>query len=359
MTYWKTLTLEQQAYKKTNILDLVRLLTAVLVLCYHAIFILPFGATIEKDIVYANSNHIDAISSISVIIFFIISGYLICSSWLSRPDFGVFIQKRIGRIFPALITCVAITALAVGPLLTEDIRGFYFTAPAFYTYWNNIFLVLSPLQHLLPGLFTHNLIAEVNGSLWSLHLECFAYIGLLFFGLISWLNHRWFFLAVFVFSILAFIQYATLDKIGIPERLQQQIPFLHFNTIQLILKFSCIFGSGVALRLFQDRIPYRFELALLGAVGFGIGIFSHNPTLYFLSLVIALPYLVVYIGLLSNPTINIFFKKFGDISYGVYIYHQLILQILLAVSLRYFGKQLHGPMLLLLGLPISLFVGYL
>lgn len=106
-----------------------------------------------------------------LILFFVVSGYLITGSWMADPQVVRFAEKRVRRIMPALLAVVALTVFVLGPLITVDPK--YFTDPETYKYlWRNS--VLLPYS-TLPGLFINNPLPAVNGSLWTLPVEAFMY----------------------------------------------------------------------------------------------------------------------------------------------------------------------------------------
>lgn len=89
--------------------------------------------------------------SIAVGIFFVMSGYLIASSWLASSSPKSFLIKRALRIFPALIVAVLLSVFVIGPLVTHLTLGQYLAADGTWTYLQNILLVT---RYELPGVFT-------------------------------------------------------------------------------------------------------------------------------------------------------------------------------------------------------------
>ena len=66
--------------------------------------------------------------------FFAISGYLIVISRGTSSSFSSFVVKRILRIFPALITVLVLSALVVGPELSELSIAQYFSHRQTWSY---------------------------------------------------------------------------------------------------------------------------------------------------------------------------------------------------------------------------------
>lgn len=145
--------------KRSKIFDWLRLGGALAVLIGHSFVLLgrpaPFGIDWH---VYG------------VLLFFLVSGYLIAGSWRADPRFLRFAEKRARRIMPGLVAVVLLTALLLGPLLTTSPD--YWPGALRYI-WRNVLLL--PL-HALPGVFEGNPQPAVNGSLWTLPVEVFCYV---------------------------------------------------------------------------------------------------------------------------------------------------------------------------------------
>lgn len=73
--------------------------------------------------------------SLAVALFFSISGFLVCQSWMNDPSFSRFFIRRALRIFPGLLVVVILTALVIGPLFTTLTLQEYFASG---TAWNYI-----------------------------------------------------------------------------------------------------------------------------------------------------------------------------------------------------------------------------
>jgi len=265
--------------------------------------------------------------SIAVGIFFVMSGYLIASSWLASSSPKSFLIKRALRIFPALIVAVLLSVFVIGPLVTHLTLGQYLAADGTWTYLQNILLVT---RYELPGVFTGNVYPDVvNGSLWTLPLEVLMYIGVMILGLTGFLKRRLIFLPI---AVLAVGHFWLLGKLGIES---------YF--IKNIFKLGLLYYSGAALFLYRDDIPWRgWIAALLFAALVATFRTDIGPLVYF----IALPYLVLYLAYAPLPLISRF-GKYGDFSYGLYIY---------AFPFQQLTIYLFGPQVGVLGLTLIAFV---
>lgn len=149
--------------KRTNLLDWLRLIGAFAVIVGHSAVLIG-----QHAISFGRYE----IHTYGVILFFLVSGYLISGSWMSDRNFMRFTIKRAFRIMPALIIVILITVFIVGPLTTKSTN--YFSDSQTWKYlWRNILLLP---YHSLPGVFEYNTISAVNGSLWTLPVEVFMYV---------------------------------------------------------------------------------------------------------------------------------------------------------------------------------------
>lgn len=125
------------------------------------------------------------IQAVGVKVIFVISGYLITKSLLSIQGSrikttGVYLLKRLSRIYPELIGCLLVSAFVIAPFVTGlSMEG----------YWNNLdviskYIVKNILMfpmYGLPGVFVDNPYpVAVNGSLWTLPVELLMYMIILF-----------------------------------------------------------------------------------------------------------------------------------------------------------------------------------
>ncbi len=113
--------------------------------------------------------------AVAVDVFFVISGYLIAAS-LERHTTRDYLIARALRIVPALLVCVLLTAMVMGPVLTT--AADYWSRPDVWRYiavnaslWKSVFF--------LPGVFETLPDAAVNGALWTLPIEAKLYLALL------------------------------------------------------------------------------------------------------------------------------------------------------------------------------------
>lgn len=249
--------------------------------------------------------------SLGVSIFFIISGYLVTQSWKRDPHIFRFLVRRLLRIWPGLFVATCVAALIIGPLVSSTDAKDYFSSPELREYF--LTLRLTQAKFDLPGVFIHNPFPRaVNGSLWTIPLEVHWYLVLALAGLLGVLRWRWLALAGFVG--LAVYHFGIYHAETNPVR-------------NWTREYGLFFLAGTLLALFHDervryRHAYRIATLIVGALLFVAG--GH-----ILGILTATSSLIVDIGEASTPILRQF-GRFGDLSYGVYIYAFMVQQTLIA-----------------------------
>jgi peptidoglycan/LPS O-acetylase OafA/YrhL len=151
--------------RRENSLDLIRLISASLVILGHSYAIVGSGA---EPMARWNGSVYSGLFALHV--FFFISGLLVTNSFLHKPDIVRWMFSRILRIIPALCVCLILTTFVLGPLATTLPVRQYLTDHGTWDYFlGNLFLLNT--RFLLPGVFAGNVDKAVNGPLWSLYLE--------------------------------------------------------------------------------------------------------------------------------------------------------------------------------------------
>lgn len=274
---------------RDNCFDVLRLLAAALVLVSHSFALTGRGEPTLGD---------TSLGVAGVEIFFVISGFLVTGSWLANPRWRAFLLKRGLRILPAFVVTIAVTAFLLGPLVSTLSTGTYLRsgAPAHYV-GDNVVAVVSAgavdhLRYRLPGVFTDNRTAVVNGSLWTLPVEIRAYLLVLLLGAFG-LVLRWSWLAVA----------AGLVLLAGPE------------SSSLYLLLVTIFGVAALLQVYRERVPLKPWLA---AAALAVWALSAWLPLSSVLAAISVPYLVVFLAYRAPKGVRALARP-GDVSYGVYL----------------------------------------
>src|SRR5262249_44109003 len=103
-----------------------------------------------------------------------------------------FVLARSLRIFPALLGCIFLSALVLGPALTKLSLADYFRDQNLFQFVMYNSLLENELFMSLPGVMFHPFKKGdiINGSLWTLALEFTFYAIVLIFGVLRRLNGR-------------------------------------------------------------------------------------------------------------------------------------------------------------------------
>lgn len=281
---------------RKNSFDLIRFLAASFVVLSHSYALVKLA---EPHI--GNTT----LGGFSVWVFFILSGYLISFSWKQYPRFNVFMSKRALRIFPGLIVMTILTIFIMGFLSSLSYFN-YITSGQTITYLNNILLINT--QYSLPGVFLDNSYpSAVNGSIWTLFYEFVMYLGVAILGVLSLIKKK---KIIAVWGLFFILNIVLVLK---PQLLSFSIFYLD---MRLFAQMGIMFFSGVLLQVYEKNITYKLKYSLLVLAIFFI-IAYKAPELTALLGATFLPYALIGIGKLPY-----FYKfgKYGDFSYGIYIY---------------------------------------
>jgi peptidoglycan/LPS O-acetylase OafA/YrhL len=300
---------------RENNFDLLRLAFAGAVFFWH-VYVLSQTPALELF------SHVFS-ADIAVKGFFVISGYLVMMSYENASSLRDYAAKRVRRIYPAYAAIVLVCALA-GALLTSLPIGEYFSAGlARYLAANLAFLNF--LAPSLPGVFKGQPYVEVNGALWTLKIEVMYY---LFVPLLAWMLARFDRWRVLV--VLYLVAAAWFVVLG---ELHARSGYALWLLLQRQLPGQLgYFLAGVALYFLRDRLEGKWTALVIAAVAmFAVLAMTQNPLLVILLEPLALGILVIC-GALGLPHLGNF-ARFGDLSYGVYIVHFPVLQVLVAAGL--------------------------
>ena len=331
-----------------NNFHLIRFIAASLVLFGHCY---PLTGRGNYDYITLASQGIFPTSHMGVCIFFIVSGYLVSQSLQNSHTISSFIWKRTLRIFPALIIVLLLCVFVLGPICTTVSLQKYFHSSETYHFLKLIKLY-PYVENNLPGVFKNLPISDVNGSLWTLPYEVTMYLFLVFLQIINVFSKRNLLLLLFTVTLPIFI-YLFFNYH--PTSL---IPILHLFFSDT-LEFGFFFMFGTIMFLFKDKIKYRF-IYFIGMLflWFGLG-FLHLTSSIQIKIIsfVALPYIVLYLANLKGKLND--FSKFGDFSYGIYIYAYPVQQMII----YFYGTNISIAKLFIMStlivLPLSILSWYL
>ncbi len=250
-------------------------------------------------------------SGVAVDCFFVVSGFLIFRSYERSSSLFSYLNKRVRRIYPAYLTVVLLCAFGLPLLATADL---YFSREWFSYLFANLFF-LNFLQPDLPGVFSRQVMQTINAPLWTIKVEVMFYLSIPLIFLLFRFGKKW---LVLCLLYAASIGYSAL-----------LLHLFHTNGLEIYLKLEkqlpgqlafFLGGGGIYLyfSFFKQHwwkllIPSLLFLALQGE--------SLLPALYPITLAISVISFALCLPYLGN------WGKYGDLSYGVYIFHFPLVQL--------------------------------
>lgn len=311
-------------YRENNF-DCLRLVAALAVLASH---ISP---------IHGSGARFGALGAFGVFVFFSISGYLVSASWERDPSLGRFLTRRVLRVLPALVAAIAFAAFIIGPAASRLSLREYFSHPQFFTYVRSV--LLFPVTFSLPAVFESNPLPNVvNGSLATLPIEVAMYAAISLIGVLAVLLPK---ARLPVLCVCLALCWAVEIR-GVSGT------FLTMLSSEFVRCAACFFFGCI---LWHSRrhigplhgywIPFTFLLYCLIHGFYGLW-----------ALLLLVPVITVSFANDSYPYINRL-GKFGDISYGLYIYAFLIQQ-----SLMHWFPQLGQVEFSVLSVVLSAAAGY-
>jgi peptidoglycan/LPS O-acetylase OafA/YrhL len=280
---------------RSNNFDFLRLIAASAVVLGHSF-------SIAGEVPHAFLGH--AVSTLAVMVFFAISGYLITRSWMNDPNAWRFALRRARRIFPALAGVVLFCVFLLGPVLTTLPLDQYASNPHTLRYLGNMVLYIS---YSLPLVFPNNIIPHaVNGSLWTLPVEVAMYALTPIFVLFG----RW---RLALLSLLALAIY--LDVYAIIARPTEIV--LAGTGFWSAARLAPYFTVGAVIARFGLERSLNPILGIAALVALQIAPLGPGTREALLCLI--LPYATLAVGLRSWPVLRAF-GRYGDASYGIYLW---------------------------------------
>lgn len=295
---------------RENSFDFIRLLAAVAVIFSHS-----FALTGSDEPGIGKAS----IGAIGVWIFFILSGYLISKSWDQYPRFNVFFAKRLLRIIPGLMVATVSTIVIAGLFLTSLPLIEFFTRQETFTYLNNV-LIYNP-SYILPGIFENNIYPlTVNGSIWTLAYEFTMYLAVAFIGIFKIYKKI---PPVYIWVTLLIL--TLLMAIVGWDRLS--ISIFYLNLGQMLI-FALMFFSGIMMHKYEKIIELNTRNGLFSFCLFIVS----SLLLPMATPLFAAIFLAYAIFALGKHGAMSWIARYGDFSYGLYIYAFPIQQMIASIT---------------------------
>lgn len=171
----------------------------------------------------------------------------------------------------------------------------------------------------LPGVFVSNPTPyEIDAALWTLRYEVVCYIGLAVLGLLGLLRRSPIMACLMLLVVLAYllITFAT----GLRE----------IAAINHLTHFGMSFFIGVVFFLYRDKVKLNLGgMAVL--IGLAVSCYWLFGMKAELLLIVATAYVCFWLAYVPSGFVRRY-NKLGDYSYGVYIYHYPVQQVLMYLN---------------------------
>lgn len=294
---------------RQNNLDFLRLLFSYGVVYVHCLIL---SGTKERLLPFSYS--VDT----AVQGFFLISGYLVFSSYERSSTLKSYFGKRIRRIYPAYFFVVLAVAFGLFFVSRENPLGYFGIDWLKYLAANLTFLNFA--APTLPGVFTGNPAPAVNGALWTIKVEVAFYLAVpVVATLMRWGGRLPVIIVLYLSSYLYYVAFKILAEKtghGFYEELAKQLPGQ--------MRY---FVLGAAIYYYDDQI--RKYLGLAGIVALVISCFVVIENLWFWKpiLLACMVFALAFGPLLPNV------GRVGDLSYAAYLFHFPIVQLAISAGL--------------------------
>lgn len=308
-------------------LETLRLIAASSVIFSHSFLIVDGNESREP--LHAATGAI--VGALGVVVFFIISGMLVAQSFERTRNTLDYLWKRFLRIYPAYFVSLIVVGLLIAlPYWSGEPTLRTFVHYLFDFGRLHVFGVEPPVQ-FYPGWVG----TVLNGSLWTIPIEVGCYIILATAGMLSLLR-----IGPMVILFVA----GTVCLVFAKAQPETYLVNLAWGVPP--------FAAGVLMYLLHSRLSWRPRpvLLLLCAI-----LLVVEGGLHILDWAASLPIAVLILGLATTTRVALgSAAKFGDFSYGTYLYGWPIEQVIRAT----FGTI--SPWLLTaIALPLAIAAGAL
>lgn len=323
----------QIAGRKSNSLNIIRLLLALMVIFSHSFptALGPGGDTREEPI-FNWTHRQESSGAVAVNLFFLISGFLVTASWLRSKSVQDYLMKRVLRIYPGFIVSMAFSAALIWAVCPE-----FRAAVAHPVGWfksllgDMLWLNTNSINH--QGVFAGNPFrSTANASLWTIPWEFFCYLAVLVVGFFGLFKRR----LLFLIAALLGYEFYTISL---------------FKGVGSLDECMICFLTGATVWLWRDKIPFSKRLAC-GCLVVLLVTSQFKP---WLSLVFPIMggYCTLWLAYEPRLMLSSWAEK-TDLSYGTYLYAFPVQQMLaMSVALR------HPLVIFVLATPITLFIAWL
>lgn len=297
--------------RDNNNIDLLRLLAALLVVWYHgpALFQNQDAALSQRAIVPSLVPVTVDSGYVGVAVFFFLSGLLVTNSLISKGRVAPFVWARFMRIMPGFLVTVLLAVFVIGPAFTTlPLEAYFRSGQTWRFLFRNAFL---NIEYDLPGVWNDRVYGGFNGSAWSIPFEVGCYIFLLLSYILCnrWKVSRW------IFYVMAFA------LAFIPEGL---LPLFTGNEYSVLVQGDIFcFTVGSLMAVYKDRV--RIDKSVVFVLLLACVLLWRSTKIIYYLFPLSTAIIFLYATSLK-PLVGL--RPKHDISYGVYLWHWPVMEIL-------------------------------
>jgi len=295
-----------------NNFNLLRLLAALQVVYIHSVEHLK----ITNEIILMIKNIIAYFPGVPI--FFLISGYLITMSYEKNQNKYEYIRNRALRILPGLYVSFIIGLVILWCF--DQFKDVLFLDILLWT-----FAQLTLFQFYNPEFIRDFGVGVINGSLWTISVELTFYIILPFIYIFLKRDFlkRFLFLLFLSLIFYYYMQYISTNTLIYEKLIKSSIlPYL----------FYFLFGLYIYSNQFEKYISNKVFIYLsfyIMVLFFQVNFFVYD---IFKQIIFSL---FIFSFVFSYRILSYRLMKHNDFTYGIYIYHMLIVNVF--VELGYQG----------------------
>jgi peptidoglycan/LPS O-acetylase OafA/YrhL len=308
---------------RVNNFDLLRLLAALQVAVVHSIGFLKPTSYFARLLVAG----LDRFPGVPI--FFVISGVLISKSYEHSDSLRDYLRNRCLRIFPGLWVCLVVSvpvilALGVGSLGR-------ITTPNWLLWWAGQMSIFQNFR----ATFLEPPITSLNPSLWTIPIELEFYIVLpALYGILRLRRHRGnmrllaIALASLAVQLLIVNSHPSVGQVHAYSLLNMTLaPYLWMFLVGVsIQRYWSTVRGWLFGRAHWWGLGYLMLCAAAGWLRVGTGGKNLSP-------VYLLPLAGLIVSLaMSVPQLSDRILRHQDVSYGLYLYHMLMIDLLLGLA---------------------------
>lgn len=359
----------------------MRGLLTLLVLVHHVVSAFIYALPGHEGTGYPGYLVFAEGSAVALPMYFVISGFVIFLPAArgngKLQNLRWYALRRIARIVPAYYVCIA-TQLLVWPFVFSN-------TPTPMASQRGVELVLGHLVFLQKVLFNEVDIGfGLNGSVWTLTLEEFFYATIPILSLVVFRHPRatvfgalaftlaWRIVAFFLPEVAAAIGAPAPDPL-LPSHLFHQFPGYLFQFLTgsvVALMYVRWWGKWTTAKAHRTTtLVHGLCLVIIALAMLRVGFITKyrgimRDVTYDMvpAFVFALMIFVVTIGPAAQKKLyaNAFCRFFGDISYGVYLWHMLVIQVVYRhTDVRNLGPEQAILTYMMWVTPFSILLGWL